>query len=143
MPYMHPVAPLIHPRESMQKVILAYFALLDNAPKLAEKLTAPVKTAWPISKANEKLALAKSWEGMSADLAQQQIQADLSFIAKRWERTEEQIKKHGFLGVSKELVETMTKGNATNWGGGSSGDIMNFDMRTQGKGATINKAFGT
>jgi hypothetical protein len=128
---------------SMQQVLLAYFALLDDPTKLEEKLQAPVKTAWPISKETKTLALAKSWEGVPAALAKQQIQTDLSFIAKRWERTEEQIKKHGFLGVSKELVATMTKGRATDWGGGGYGDMMHFDMRTQGKGATIHQAFRT
>lgn len=126
--------------EPMQKAIVAYFQLLDDTTKLEEKLKSPDTTRWPLGK-KDKLALAKSWEGMTPDLAKKQIQADLTFIAKRWERKEDQVKQHGFLGVSKELIETMTKGNATNWGGGSYGDIMHFDMRTQGKGATINSAF--
>lgn len=78
---------------------------------------------------------------MAVDLAKKQIQADLTHVAGRWQRKEDQVKQHGFLGVSKELVEAMTKGNATDWGGGGYGDIMHFDMRTQGKGATINSAF--
>jgi hypothetical protein len=127
--------------DPIQKAVLTYFALLDDDAKLAEKLKSPSKTEWPVSKSNKGLALAKSWDGMTADLAKKQIQADLTFIAKRWERTEDQVKGHGFLGVSKELVDTMTKDNATNWGGGGYGDIMHFDMRTQGKGATINSAF--
>lgn len=126
----------------IQKAIVAYFQLLDDAAKLEEKLKSPDTTKWPLGK-GDKLALAKSWEGMTADLAKKQIQADLSFIAKRWERKEDQVKQHGFLGVSKELVEAMTKNNATSWGGGGYGDIMHFDMRTQGKGATINSGFAT
>lgn len=124
---------------SMQKALVAYFALPDDDKKLEEKLKAAVKTEWTVS--NKQLALAKTWDGMAVDLAKKQIQADLTHLAGRWQRKEDQVKQYGFLGVSKELVEAMTKGNATDWGGGGYGDIMHFDMRTQGKGATINSAF--
>jgi hypothetical protein len=126
---------------TMQKAITAYFALLDDDKKLEEKLKSASKTKWTVSKSTKHLALASSWEGMAVDLAKKQIQTDLTHVAARWERTQEQIKKGGFLGVSKELVDTMTKGNATHWGGGGYGDMMHFDMRTQGKGAVINAAF--
>jgi hypothetical protein len=124
---------------SMQKALVAYFALPDDDKQLEEKLKAAVKTDWTVT--NKQLALAKTWDGMALDLAKKQIQADLTHVAGRWQRKEDQVKQHGFLGVSKELVEAMTKGNATDWGGGGYGDIMHFDMRTQGKGATINSAF--
>lgn len=124
---------------TIQKALVAYFALADDDAKLAEKLKSPSKTDWPVT--NKKLALAKSWDGTTADLAKKQIEADIKFLAGRWQRTEEQVKTHGFLGVSKDLVEAMTKDNATDWGGGGYGDIMHFDMRTKGKGATINGAF--
>jgi hypothetical protein len=126
---------------TMQKAITAYFALLDDDKKLEEKLKSASKTKWTVSKSTKHLALASSWEGMALDLAKKQIQTDLAHVAARWERKEDQIKKGGFLGVSKELVDTMTKGNATHWGGGGYGDMMHFDMRTQGKGAIINAAF--
>jgi len=124
---------------TIQKALVAYFALADDDAKLEEKLKSPAKTDWPVT--NKKLALAKTWDGTAADVAKKQIEADIKFLAGRWQRTEEQVKKNGFLGVSKDLVEAMTKDNATDWGGGGYGDIMHFDMRTKGKGATINSAF--
>lgn len=78
---------------------------------------------------------------MTVPLAMAQIRDDLQHVAACWERKEDQVKQHGFLGVSKELVDTITKDKATDWGGGSYGDMMHFDMRTQGRGAIINKAF--
>ena len=68
-----------------------------------------------------------------------QVQADLDFVTKKWERSQPAkkaaIEAGGLLDLDKRLVEEI----GLDWGA-SYGDIMHFDMRTKGNGKKIHDA---
>ena len=68
-----------------------------------------------------------------------QVQADLDFVTKKWERSQPAkkaaIEAGGLLDLDKRLVEEI----GLHWGA-SYGDIMHFDMRNKGNGKKIHDA---
>jgi hypothetical protein len=80
------------------------------------------------------------WKGKKAKAARKLIQADLDDVSARWKRSDPAQKKKiqlgGFLDLDKRLVD----GIGLEWGGSGYGDMMHFDMRNKGNGATIHAA---
>lgn len=100
-----------------------YFALLDLDD---QALTARTKDA------------GGNWAGKSATEARAMINKDLDTLAQawhgmsKWEDNRERIKSEGLMNFSEELVG----GLGLHWGA-QYGDLMHFDMRNTGVGATI------
>jgi subtilisin family serine protease len=107
--------------KALNDTLVAYFALLDRPDQLDVRLA----------------SAGDPWRGKSSADARRQIDQDLSFCARRWERerAREVIKQSGFLNLRKEMVEAM----GLDWGA-SYGDIMHFDMRNRGRGADVHRA---
>jgi hypothetical protein len=101
---------------ALDRALERYFALLDDATALQTRLTA---------------ATAAPWHGMTPQAASAQIRADLASVATRWERSEPAqtriIRAGGFMNHHRELVTNIDM----SWGA-SYGDVMHFDLRTDG-----------
>ena len=101
---------------ALDATLTEYFRLLDDETALSDRLTA---------------ATAPPWRRMSVANAQRRIRADLTRVADLWARTDpgqrQVIQSGGFLDLSEALVQGMEM----SWGG-TYGDMMHFDLRTDG-----------
>jgi hypothetical protein len=110
----------------IDNVMQAYFAFLDDDKGLEAALGR---------------ATDPPWKGMAVDAAKKQIQADLDEVAGRWERSKPAQKAVIKAGGITDLDRRFVDGIGLHWGA-AYGDIMHFDMRNKGTGATINAAIG-
>jgi hypothetical protein len=128
---------------ALNKVITTYFSYIDNRAELEKRLALVNETEWEVDgpkgegKKKKKSAM-KKWKGMTADDVVKIIQADLDWLAAKWDRSgaKDVIKAGGFTNLKKELVDGLDLA----WGGSGYGDMMHFDLRNKGKGKQVHTA---
>lgn len=110
----------------LDQLLESYFALLDSATALRTALTAATRAPW---------------RGMSERAARIKIQGDLDRAAAKASRLgwkKPHFKSRALLDFDRRLVVAMTNAGL-DWGAWY-GDMMHFDMRTNGVGAYIETA---